>query len=116
MPAQVIGQEARNEIITMVVARPQVEREGDARIRAGLAQQFGAQLRFEELVVRTLIDQQFGQAQETLYIDQCFELVRSGKVVLNDIITHRLPLSKAADAYDMFKHKDDGWTKVVLHP
>ena len=48
---------------------------------------------------------QFGQAQTHMYIDQCFELVRSGKVTLNDIITHRLPLSKASEAYDMFKKK-----------
>ena len=59
---------------------------------------------------------QFGQAQTHLYIDQCFELVRSGKVVLDDIITHRLPLSKASDAYDMFKNKTDDCVKVVLKP
>jgi S-(hydroxymethyl)glutathione dehydrogenase / alcohol dehydrogenase len=59
---------------------------------------------------------QFGQAQTHLYIDQCFEMVRSGKVVLNDIITHRLPLSQASEAYDMFKNKTDDCVKVVLKP
>ncbi|GAA4457625.1 zinc-dependent alcohol dehydrogenase [Rurimicrobium arvi] len=59
---------------------------------------------------------QFGQAQTHMYIDQCFELVRSGKVTLDDIITHRLPLSKASEAYDMFKHKTDDCVKVVLKP
>ncbi|MES2702871.1 MAG: zinc-dependent alcohol dehydrogenase [Bacteroidota bacterium] len=59
---------------------------------------------------------QFGQAQTHVYIDQCFEFVRSGKVVLDDIITHRLPLSKASEAYDMFKHKTDDCVKVVLKP
>jgi S-(hydroxymethyl)glutathione dehydrogenase/alcohol dehydrogenase len=59
---------------------------------------------------------QFGQAQTHVYIDQCFEMVRSGKVVLDDIITHRLPLSKAAEAYDMFKHKTDDCVKVILKP
>jgi S-(hydroxymethyl)glutathione dehydrogenase/alcohol dehydrogenase len=59
---------------------------------------------------------QFGQAQTHLYIDQCFEMVRSGKVVLDDIITHRLPLSKASEAYDMFKNKKDDCVKVVLKP
>lgn len=59
---------------------------------------------------------QFGQAQTIMYIDQCFEMVRQGKVVLNDIITHRLPLSMASDAYDMFKHKKDDCVKVVLKP
>jgi S-(hydroxymethyl)glutathione dehydrogenase/alcohol dehydrogenase len=59
---------------------------------------------------------QFGQAQTHMYIDQCFEFVRSGKVVLDDIITHRLPLSQASEAYDMFKHKTDDCVKVVLKP
>lgn len=59
---------------------------------------------------------QFGQAQTHVYIDQCFEYVRSGKVVLNDIITHRLPLSQASEAYDMFKKKTDDCVKVVLKP
>lgn len=59
---------------------------------------------------------QFGQAQTHVYIDQCFEFVRQGKVVLDDIITHRLPLSQASEAYDMFKHKTDDCVKVVLKP
>lgn len=59
---------------------------------------------------------QFGQAQAILYIDECFEMVRQGKVVLDDIITHRLPLSQASEAYDMFKHKTDDCVKVVLKP
>ena len=59
---------------------------------------------------------QFGQAQTHVYIDQCFEFVRQGKVVLDDIITHRLPLSQASEAYDMFKHKTDDCVKVILKP
>ncbi len=59
---------------------------------------------------------QFGQAQTHMYIDQCFEMVRQGKVVLDDIITHRLPLSKASEAYDMFKNKTDDCVKVIMKP
>ena len=59
---------------------------------------------------------QFGQAQTHVYIDQCFEAVRSGKVVLDDIITHRLPLSQASEAYDMFKKKTDDCVKVIMKP
>jgi S-(hydroxymethyl)glutathione dehydrogenase/alcohol dehydrogenase len=59
---------------------------------------------------------QFGQAQTHVYIDQCFELVRAGKVTLDDIITHKLPLSQAAEAYEMFKHKTDDCVKVVMQP
>lgn len=59
---------------------------------------------------------QFGQAQMQVYIDECFEMVRSGKVVLDDIITHKVPLTEASSAYDMFKHKTDDCVKVVLKP
>lgn len=59
---------------------------------------------------------QFGQAQVHVFIDECFEMVQKGNVVLDDIITHRLPLEKASDAYDMFKKKTDDCVKVVLKP
>lgn len=59
---------------------------------------------------------QFGQAPVQNYIDELFELVRDGKVVLNDIISHRLPLAQAAHAYDIFKKKEDDCVKVVLKP
>lgn len=75
---------------------------------------------FDNFPIHRIFDKgltmQFGQAQETLYIDQCFEMVRNGKVVLDDIITHRLPLSQASEAYDMFKKKTDDCVKVVLKP
>lgn len=58
----------------------------------------------------------FGQATVQKYIDQLFELVRDGKVVLDDVISHRLPLDQAAHAYDIFKNKKDDCVKVVLKP
>jgi S-(hydroxymethyl)glutathione dehydrogenase/alcohol dehydrogenase len=58
----------------------------------------------------------FGQSYVHRYIDQLFEMVRDGKVVLNDIITHKIPLSEAAHGYDIFKHKKDDCVKVVLKP
>jgi alcohol dehydrogenase len=59
---------------------------------------------------------QMGQAQVQKYIDELFEIVRNGKVSLDDIITHRLPLSEAAHAYEIFKNKEDDCVKVVLKP
>jgi S-(hydroxymethyl)glutathione dehydrogenase/alcohol dehydrogenase len=59
---------------------------------------------------------QFGQAQAHVYIDQCFEYVKKGKVVLDDIITHKLPLTKAEEAYKMFRNKTDDCVKVVMKP
>lgn len=42
-----------------------------------------------------------GQAPVHVYIDQLIKLVTEGKVKLDDIITHRLPLSEARHAYDI---------------
>jgi S-(hydroxymethyl)glutathione dehydrogenase / alcohol dehydrogenase len=58
----------------------------------------------------------FGQAPVQKYIDHLFEIVRDGKVVLDDIITHKIPLSDAVKGYDMFKNKEDDCVKVVLKP
>ena len=57
-----------------------------------------------------------GQAPAHKYIDKLLDYVVQGKVVLNDIITHRLPLSKVAHGYDIFKNKEDDCVKVVLDP
>ncbi|OYN88257.1 zinc-dependent alcohol dehydrogenase [Parenemella sanctibonifatiensis] len=35
---------------------------------------------------------------------------------LGDLVTHRLPLASAPEAYEMFQKKDDGCIKVVLDP
>jgi len=58
----------------------------------------------------------FGQSYVHRYIDQLFDLVQNKKVVLDDIITHHLPLSEATKGYDMFKHKKNDCVKVVLKP
>jgi S-(hydroxymethyl)glutathione dehydrogenase/alcohol dehydrogenase len=57
-----------------------------------------------------------GQAPVLNYIDKLIELVSSGKVVLDDIITHKLPLSEASHAYKIFDEKEDDCVKVVLKP
>ena len=57
-----------------------------------------------------------GQAPAHKHIDILLNYVKEGKVTLNDIITHRLPLNKIADGYSMFKKKEDNCVKVVLDP
>jgi len=57
-----------------------------------------------------------GQAPVHNYIDHLIELVSSGKVVLDDIITHKVPLTDAAKMYDIFNNKEDNCVKVVLKP
>jgi alcohol dehydrogenase len=75
---------------------------------------------FDNFPVGRLFDKgitvRFGQSQVHKNIDHLLDLVVQGKVVLDDIISHTLPLSEAARAYDMFKNKEDDCTKVVLKP
>ncbi|MBF9253249.1 glutathione-dependent formaldehyde dehydrogenase [Pontibacter sp. 172403-2] len=56
------------------------------------------------------------QAPVHIYIDHLLNLVQEGKVTLDDIITHTLPLSQAAHGYEIFKKKEDNCVKVVLKP
>jgi len=57
-----------------------------------------------------------GQAPVHKYIDELIPLVESGKIKLNDIISHRLPLNEAPHAYEIFCKKQDDCVKVVLQP
>jgi threonine dehydrogenase-like Zn-dependent dehydrogenase len=57
-----------------------------------------------------------GQAPAHKHIDKLLAYVQEGKVQLDDIITHRLPLSKIADGYAVFKKREDNCVKVVLDP
>jgi alcohol dehydrogenase len=57
-----------------------------------------------------------GQAWVHNYIDDLISLVRDNKVVLEDIITHTVPLSEASRMYDIFNKKEDNCVKVVLKP
>jgi hypothetical protein len=41
-------------------------------------------------------------------------LVRSRKFAISDIITHRVPLSSAVHAYDIFDKKLDGCVKLIF--
>ena len=58
----------------------------------------------------------FGQSLVHKDYAKLFDLVKNKKVVLNDIITHRLSLSDAPDAYKIFNRKEDNCIKVVMKP
>ncbi|MDO6389528.1 zinc-dependent alcohol dehydrogenase [Pontibacter sp. BT731] len=57
-----------------------------------------------------------GQAWVHRYIDHLISLVQEGKVKLDDIITHTVPLAEASRMYDIFNKKEDNCLKVVLKP
>ncbi|MFJ8350746.1 aldehyde dehydrogenase, partial [Streptomyces sp. NPDC094153] len=57
-----------------------------------------------------------GQANIKAYNRQLCNLIQQGKATPSWIVSHELPLDRAAEAYQHFDARDNGWTKVVLHP
>ncbi|MET9023334.1 zinc-dependent alcohol dehydrogenase [Actinopolymorpha sp. NPDC004070] len=59
-----------------------------------------------------------GQANVKSWVDDLMPLVTGDDDPLGveDLATHRLPLSEAPEAYKMFQHKEDGAVKVLLTP
>jgi threonine dehydrogenase-like Zn-dependent dehydrogenase len=57
-----------------------------------------------------------GQTHVHRYMSRLLAHIESGELQPADVITHRVPLEDAADAYDLFRKKQDGCIKVVLQP
>lgn len=57
-----------------------------------------------------------GQAPVHAIIDKLMNYVETGRVTLDDIITHRLSLDEVSKGYEIFDKKQDGCVKVVLDP
>ena len=57
-----------------------------------------------------------GQTHVKKYLDQLLGYIASGELKPEEIITHRLPLSKAAEGYQIFNEKREDCRKVVLRP
>lgn len=57
-----------------------------------------------------------GQAPVQAHFDHLMTLVREKKVILDDIISHKLPLERIAEAYHIFNNKEDNCMKVILKP
>jgi threonine dehydrogenase-like Zn-dependent dehydrogenase len=59
-----------------------------------------------------------GQAHVKRWVDEIMPLLEQDDDPLgvDDLATHRLPLDRAPDAYEMFQKKEDGAIKIVLEP
>ena len=57
-----------------------------------------------------------GQTHMQKYMRPLLGIIREGKVDPSAIITHRLKLKDAPEAYKTFRDKKDGCIKVVLSP
>jgi threonine dehydrogenase-like Zn-dependent dehydrogenase len=50
------------------------------------------------------------------YIRPLLDRIRAGEIDPGFVVSHTLPLTDAPRAYEMFKHKQDNCTKVILKP
>jgi len=57
-----------------------------------------------------------GQTHMMRYMKPLLERIERGEIDPSFVISHRLPLSDAPEAYKMFRDKQDHCTKVVLDP
>ncbi len=57
-----------------------------------------------------------GQANVKAYNRHLRDLIHAGKARPSFIVSHKLPLRDAPEAYQHFDARDFGWTKVVLKP
>jgi threonine dehydrogenase-like Zn-dependent dehydrogenase len=57
-----------------------------------------------------------GQTYMMRYMKPLLERIEAGEIDPSFVITHRLPLDAAPDAYRMFREKQDKCIKVVLNP
>lgn len=76
----------------------------------------------DPLPMRTLFDKQvtvkMGQCNVHHWVPDLLPLVEDPQDPLGteDLVTHRVPLTQAAEMYDVFREKRDGCIKVVLEP
>jgi threonine dehydrogenase-like Zn-dependent dehydrogenase len=57
-----------------------------------------------------------GQTHVQRYLRPLLRMIEDGKIDPSFVITHRVPLEFAPEAFEMFKHKRDGCVKIVLVP
>ena len=57
-----------------------------------------------------------GQCPVKKYNRALRDLIAGGKASPSFIVSHELPLDQAPEGYRNFDSREDGWTKVVLHP
>ncbi|HEV7755705.1 MAG TPA: hypothetical protein VGO94_07575 [Mycobacteriales bacterium] len=57
-----------------------------------------------------------GQCPVMRYNRRLRDLIVAGRATPSFLVSHELPLEAAPDGYEHFDKRDDGWTKVLLHP
>jgi threonine dehydrogenase-like Zn-dependent dehydrogenase len=120
-------------VLPAAVAAPVMERAGidrlsalhlaiDAVRRGGTVSVVGVYGgMIDPMPLMTMFDKQIqlrmGQANVRRWVDDLLPLVLDGDVLgLESFASHHVPLGDAADAYERFQKKEDGYFKVVFTP
>jgi alcohol dehydrogenase len=124
-----VGMEAERSIIDRVASVIHMEKGTinalkmcfDAVRRGGIVSVVGVYgMPYDNFPISQIFDKGIilrgGQAPVHNYIDDLIMMVKQGQVILNDIVTHRLPLAEAEHAYKIFNDKEDNCVKVILRP
>jgi glutathione-independent formaldehyde dehydrogenase len=57
-----------------------------------------------------------GQCPVKRYNRELRDMIVAGRATPALLVSHELPLDQAPEAYDKFDRREDGYTKVLLHP
>jgi len=57
-----------------------------------------------------------GRCPARHYMPAALRIAERDAALISTLISHRLPLSQGVEAYRSFAAREEGWTKVVLHP
>jgi hypothetical protein len=57
-----------------------------------------------------------GECPVARYNRHLRDLIVAGRATPSFIVSHELSLEEAAQGYDHFDRREEGWTKVLLHP
>lgn len=68
------------------------------------------------MIINKSLTVRSAQVHGQKYVPRLLEHVASGELDPSFLITHRMPLDKAPEGYDMFKHKKDGCVRVAFVP
>lgn len=110
------------QAVRMETDRPQVLREAVLACRKGgtvsLAGVYGGLIDKIPMgaAVNKALTLKMGQTHVHKYLRPLLERIERGEIDPSFVISHRLPIDEAPQAYRMFRDKQDRCTKVVLSP
>ena len=80
-------------------------------VNGGMADKFPTGALMEKgLTIKT------GQTHVQKYTRQLLDMILDGQIDTTFLISHRMPLEKAAEGYKIFKEQQNDVTKIVLKP